>query len=191
MYATNETSTILGVLPGDIEGRSFYEFIQEDYLNAAALYLERTKENDSLAYLRFWNRDHSVASATYQAWRLSLVESIQKQSHPLQSPPHLSSVDETSEGGAQSWKANRDPELMPTSETRTSTASLRSSSILEQSKNISNPKYEKEPLEIEGVVSCTSDGLLVVLRRARPLIPGLQEQLMTHRMETGRVPHGA
>jgi len=32
-----------------------------------------------------------------------------------------------------------------------------------------------EPHEIEAVVSCTSDGLVVVLRRARPVIPTLQQ----------------
>ena len=32
-----------------------------------------------------------------------------------------------------------------------------------------------EPFEIEAVVSCTSDGLVVVLRRARPMIPNLQQ----------------
>jgi hypothetical protein len=32
-----------------------------------------------------------------------------------------------------------------------------------------------EPLEIEAVVSCTSDGLVVVLRQARPVIPDLQK----------------
>jgi hypothetical protein len=34
-----------------------------------------------------------------------------------------------------------------------------------------------EPFEIEAVVSCTSDGLVVVLRRARPMIPSLQQQV--------------
>ncbi|KAE9363661.1 hypothetical protein N431DRAFT_356357 [Stipitochalara longipes BDJ] len=31
-----------------------------------------------------------------------------------------------------------------------------------------------DPYEIEAVISCTSDGLVVVLRRARPMIPSLQ-----------------
>jgi hypothetical protein len=36
------------------------------------------------------------------------------------------------------------------------------------------------PLELEAVVSCTSDGLVVILRRARPLIPGsVPDQLRT------------
>jgi len=33
---------------------------------------------------------------------------------------------------------------------------------------------EVDPYEIEAVISCTSDGLVVVLRRARPMIPSLQ-----------------
>ncbi|KAF1811982.1 hypothetical protein P152DRAFT_381628, partial [Eremomyces bilateralis CBS 781.70] len=31
-----------------------------------------------------------------------------------------------------------------------------------------------EGVELEAVVSCTSDGLVVILRRARPLIPGVK-----------------
>jgi len=34
--------------------------------------------------------------------------------------------------------------------------------------------HEDDPHEIEAVISCTSDGLVVVLRRARPMIPSLQ-----------------
>jgi hypothetical protein len=37
------------------------------------------------------------------------------------------------------------------------------------------PPPVAEPHEIEAVVSCTSDGLVVVLRRARPVIPSLQQ----------------
>lgn len=37
------------------------------------------------------------------------------------------------------------------------------------------PQPPAQPLEIEAVVSCTSDGLVVVLRRARPVIPSLQQ----------------
>ena len=36
------------------------------------------------------------------------------------------------------------------------------------------PRLALEPYELEAVVSCTSDGLVVVLRRARPPIPNLE-----------------
>jgi hypothetical protein len=35
-------------------------------------------------------------------------------------------------------------------------------------------RQDIEPYELEAVISCTSDGLVVVLRRARPMIPSLQ-----------------
>ncbi|KAH8804734.1 hypothetical protein F5884DRAFT_754327 [Xylogone sp. PMI_703] len=44
---------------------------------------------------------------------------------------------------------------------------------------------QPEQLEIEAVVSCTSDGLVVVLRRARPLIPDAQKHLVSHEMASG------
>lgn len=37
-----------------------------------------------------------------------------------------------------------------------------------------NSRPDVDPYEIEAVVSCTSDGLVVILRRARPPIPSLQ-----------------
>ncbi|KAH9221371.1 hypothetical protein DL95DRAFT_356085 [Leptodontidium sp. 2 PMI_412] len=39
------------------------------------------------------------------------------------------------------------------------------------------PAPAPDPIEIEAVVSCTSDGLVVVLRRARPIIPSLQQPI--------------
>lgn len=42
-------------------------------------------------------------------------------------------------------------------------------------RRIQPPRIAPEPLEIEAVISCTSDGLVVVLRRARPTIPSLPD----------------
>lgn len=39
------------------------------------------------------------------------------------------------------------------------------------SSNTTPDEQEPEPLEIEAVISCTSDGLVVVLRKAHPLVP--------------------
>jgi hypothetical protein len=47
-----------------------------------------------------------------------------------------------------------------------------------------------EPLELEAVVSCTSDGLVVILRRARPLIPGsIPDQLHSGYGVLAQQPH--
>ncbi|OBW68523.1 MAG: Signal recognition particle 14kD protein [Aureobasidium pullulans] len=35
------------------------------------------------------------------------------------------------------------------------------------------PQINREPIELEAVISCTSDGLVVCLRRARPMLPTL------------------
>lgn len=42
-----------------------------------------------------------------------------------------------------------------------------------------------EPYEIEAVVSCTSDGLVVVLRKARPITPCIQQPIEVPRYENG------
>lgn len=94
MYATTGVSEILGVQPTDLISQSFYYCIQEECLRDAIRCLEGAKENDSIAYLRFWFRN------------------------PLQ-----------------------------------------------------NAAMSIPPIELEAVVSCTSDGLVVILRRARAPIP--------------------
>ena len=43
----------------------------------------------------------------------------------------------------------------------------------EPAANQDSTSQEQPPIELEAVVSCTSDGLVVVLRRARPLVPQL------------------
>jgi hypothetical protein len=42
-----------------------------------------------------------------------------------------------------------------------------------------------EPYEIEAVVSCTSDGLVVVLRRARPIVPDFQPPVAAAQLANG------
>ena len=57
MFATNAVSSILGVRPDQVKGKSFYECIAENCLPEAIRCLESAKANDSIAYLRFWYRD--------------------------------------------------------------------------------------------------------------------------------------
>lgn len=47
------------------------------------------------------------------------------------------------------------------------------------------PRRVVEPHEIEAVVSCTSDGLVVVLRRARPAIPSLHQPALVPQYTQG------
>ncbi|KAH7313106.1 putative aryl hydrocarbon receptor nuclear translocator-like protein 2 [Rhexocercosporidium sp. MPI-PUGE-AT-0058] len=64
-----------------------------------------------------------------------------------------------------------------TSRSSTSSLTLVSPGERLQRRNARSPRPAPapEPIEIEAVVSCTSDGLVVVLRRARPFIPSLQQ----------------
>ncbi|KAF1811983.1 hypothetical protein P152DRAFT_373744, partial [Eremomyces bilateralis CBS 781.70] len=57
MYATSALEQIVGINSDDMKGRSFYYCIQEHCLGDAVRCLEGAKENDSIAYLRFWFRD--------------------------------------------------------------------------------------------------------------------------------------
>ncbi|KAK8079523.1 hypothetical protein PG997_007341 [Apiospora hydei] len=57
MFATNAVSSILGVSPDEIKGKSFYECIDQNCWADAINCLESAKANDSIAYLRFWYRD--------------------------------------------------------------------------------------------------------------------------------------
>lgn len=59
---------------------------------------------------------------------------------------------------------------------RSSTSSLAVVSSFERRRRLQAQflQQDVEPYEIEAVISCTSDGLVVVLRRARPMIPSLQ-----------------
>lgn len=203
LYATNAIAGILGISPEDIKGRSFYEFIQEDCLRAAILCLESAKANDSIAYLRFWSREpesadeaddpadernpdsdsdeelsikleeqmdidpaHPAARATHQAENRPSGDGPQRQANSFQLPSYLSSIDATSNPGTSTPSSSSRPSQEPREHTRGAPSG-------------------REPLEIEAVVSCTSDGLVVILRRARPFIPEAQEQLVAHRMASG------
>ncbi|KAH8659167.1 hypothetical protein BGZ60DRAFT_531080 [Tricladium varicosporioides] len=57
---------------------------------------------------------------------------------------------------------------------RSSTSSVAPASGANRRRSRQASQPRPEPFELEAVVSCTSDGLVVVLRRARPLIPQLE-----------------
>ena len=103
LYATHAAQTVLDCNPDEAVGRSFYEYIDEEYLLGATNAIERAKGNDSIAYLRL-------------RWKSSLEPLYPRQRH-VQRPPMT------------------------------------------------------EPFEVECLLSASSDGLVVVVRRAPPLEP--------------------
>ncbi|CZT10196.1 hypothetical protein WAI453_009322 [Rhynchosporium graminicola] len=101
-------------------------------------------------------------------------------------PNHLSASTRTSSG--ESTDLGQDSAHAIFDQARASRSSTSSSALVSpearvQRRNARLPRSaaapSPAPIEIEAVVSCTSDGLVVVLRRARPVIPSLQLPIQT------------
>lgn len=186
MYATNGIEEILGIPSDEMIGRSFYFCIAQNCLNDAVKCLESAKGNDSIAYLRFFFRDprqddppdpltsaseseddvmtditssedESETATTNGDTSLSRDESSNSRSH-------VSNGMDTS-GGSNSREAsgNLADRSNGHSEARSAGSSLAAGSPYSNARD--------GPIELEAVVSCTSDGLVVCLRRARPVQP--------------------
>lgn len=199
MYATNGLADIIGIPANELCGKSFYYCIQENCLRDAVKCLESAKANDSIAYLRFWFRDprqdnqaehdehmsdgHSSGdeddggvhlselmdhdrseNAVYSDSSNSLRSSVERdhaQSHSMDPESRTSSGNSTDLG------ANNEEAIFDRPE---GPQQSRTSSISSPDEH-SNASWPQEPsrIELEAVVSCTSDGLVVILRRARPV----------------------
>ncbi|KAL1861994.1 hypothetical protein Plec18170_000818 [Paecilomyces lecythidis] len=141
MFATNGVTEILGVTPQQLVSKSFYYCIQERCLRDAVCCIESAKANDSIAYLRFWYRNPLQGDTPS-----SEEDDVQ-----------MTEVDHAHGGSNSELDADRalrsDPGTMADPTRRSGTPNTRLQ------------------IEVEAVVSCSSDGLVVVLRRARPPIP--------------------
>lgn len=178
MYATSGLQDVIGIPAETMRGRSFYYCIAQNCLQDAVKCLENAKGNDSVAYLRFWFRDPRIDD------------------EPLASEDSDEEMTtDTSEGGVDLSREHDSPlserdgmdvdvnDMKPTSRHSSGVSSTRISDTHEaifgearaaESSASSSPDREgivHEPIELEAVVSCTSDGLVVCLRRARPMIP--------------------
>lgn len=195
MYATSGIEQVIGISSEDMKGRSFYYCIAENCLEDAVKCLETAKSNDSIAYLRFWFRDPRQDDQANQSTSESEgtdasmtdvtmseddeeggvhIEHGQSAGLAVTSP---SSGSNDAQAGAQHGDRSRissggalNPALTEGGgvgeQTTNSTSSISMSLTSPESGNTEN-----DALELEAVVSCTSDGLVVCLRRARPLIP--------------------
>lgn len=116
LYATHAIKDLYGEDPLGIVGRSFLDFVDHDCLEGAVDAIDRAKENDSVAYMRF-------------RWRPSAH--LAKRASPITDMPH--SQDATNP--AETFKGLH-------------------------TDNASRARAH----EVEAVVSCTSDGIVIVLR---------------------------
>jgi hypothetical protein len=195
MFATDAVSQILGLRPDQIQHKSFYECIANNCLADAVRCLESAKSNDSIAYLRFWFRDPRT-EADFEAEAGDAMAGIDGRDSP-------SSSDLDSDGGAQlSSPMDVDNDVVVKTEpmspepTKIQAESANQGAVSSSSYTTSSsdgpeqPRQQSphepngpngngrrqdpvEPLELEAVVSCTSDGLVVILRKARPPIPNI------------------
>ncbi|KAF3354425.1 hypothetical protein VDGD_00418 [Verticillium dahliae] len=213
MFATNAVSTILGVRPDQIKDKSFYECIQENCLPDAIRCLESAKANDSIAYLRFWYRDprreedfdeedddeeederRSINSSDSEGGGARLYTQMDIDIEP--SSPKIKMEHEDSQHSMSSISSASNAVAM---ESGSSSGAYQTPPSAGSRTGPSRPSPESgptprarrrrtpvAPLELEAVVSCTSDGLVVVLRRARPPIPASHPPLVPpHSFENG------
>ncbi|EFQ27574.1 hypothetical protein CGRA01v4_03064 [Colletotrichum graminicola] len=204
MFATNSVSSILGVRPDQIKDKSFYECIQENCLPDAIRCLESAKANDSIAYLRFWYRDprrpedfDGGDDEEHQSGNSS-----DSDGGGVQLDDQLDGHMDIDEDGPQIKQEHQIRPGLPSNHSSTAhtvtTDASGSSNGTQQTAATSAPSIDgaaaqpfppagrprnrrQEPpaaFELEAVVSCTSDGLVVVIRKARPPIPAAHPPLV-------------
>jgi hypothetical protein len=198
MFATCGVTSILGIRGEQLVGKSFYFCIAENCLSDAVQCLERAKANDSIAYLRFWFRnplledgrnqnmstadgpssdeaedDGGVRIIRPQAGSDVAIESSDSSPSGLNSDPTLARVHETyEEGNSRSSSGNSTDFGRHDSDRVVDTPAIQRARSSASSISHRDPaRLDVERIEVEAFVSCTSDGLVVILRRARPLIP--------------------
>lgn len=188
MFATESISSILGLSAQQLTGKSFYYCIAENCLKDAVQCLESAKANDSIAYLRFWYRDPlqdgprprdtsmpDVSSDEEdndeggvrirslspdiqpQKQIASLASKLDPQHDQLANQPRIEADKSRSSSGISADSDHTGDEIFDITNQKSSSASM--------------TPVEDGPIEIEAVISCTSDGLVVILRRARPFMP--------------------
>lgn len=178
MYATDAVAQILGVRSDELLEKPFYECIQPNCLDEAERCLESAKANESIAYLRFWYKDPRVDP-----------------NDPVNNEEEDDNDEEVEmeDGGDDRSSPNdsemdvKDPDLKhncmdidkaPDPRQVVDDGGGEVGGIPPDGTHASIPRrvrrQPRQTFELEAVVSCTSDGLVVVLRRARPPIPDPQ-----------------
>jgi hypothetical protein len=175
MYATSGIEQIIGIPSEELVGKSFFFCIDQNCLSDAINCVESAKGNDSIAYLRFFFRDprqdHPSEPATSDSEDdvMTDVASEIDSEADTEGGAERNSRSRSSDGievGGSAATSNANSNGNGVSANRTYSSSRSASSAYSEARD--------EPIELEAVVSCTSDGLVVCLRRARPMMPGAQ-----------------
>ncbi|KAI1821731.1 hypothetical protein F4861DRAFT_551556 [Xylaria intraflava] len=196
MFATNAISSILGIGPDELRGYSLYKCIAENCLADAIKCLESAKANDSIAYLRFWSRDPRARE------ELDGGQEGEESQSESDGGAHLNDVMEFQADDALNHTIKREPidspqmsHAVPLNGLPAALAGQAQSSTTGASPRQTarpGPRGPRPPhlqpiptRELEAVVSCTSDGLVMVLRKARPPIPSLHPPMLPENFENG------
>lgn len=163
MYATHALGELLGIQAEDAVGRSFYHCIAEDCLVDCIDAVERAKENDSIAYLRFRWRDprrrDGEEGEDEEDGATPAPDDDDDEGDDVREGPSSGSDQGTSEG-----EGSEDGSL---ESRRGSTPQSSISGSAGPAPPAPPAPVANETTEVEAVVSCTSDGLVVILRKAR------------------------
>jgi hypothetical protein len=200
MFATSGVSSILGVTPQQLVSKSFYYCIDERCLRDAVRCIETAKANDSIAYLRFWYRDpllgdgnsdvHMSDSDSHDEENVDDEDcgdesddersdgvggnrSINSSGSDIARSNSGRSLDSVGKYSGESPFSRRYPlhRSPGYNQDRRSLDRLHPEHNPQAATGRPTSDDGERPIEIEAVVSCSSDVLLVVLRRARPPIP--------------------
>jgi len=191
MYATSGIEQVIGISSEEMKGKSFYYCIQENCLEDAVRVLETAKGNDSIAYLRFHFRDPRVRpnretpnTSEDEATDEAMTDVTEDEDEggvgveqgDTRTPPALVTHTSTSTSGMDTDNPSTSNDEARTSSNesgapRAAVHPLHSSASSQAPSSPSSTNGHGEYIELEAVVSCTSDGLVVCLRRARPLMP--------------------
>lgn len=173
MYATSGIEHIIGISGEQMKGRSFYYCIGESCLEDAVKCLETAKGNDSIAYLRFLFRDPRQDDETSEdvSSAEDSTDAEMTDAGASESEAEFQSAVPEQAGGGQGAGSQVNTGQPSSGENiqHGSTGGSAGSSHL--STGASTASSTETSIELEAVVSCTSDGLVVCLRRARPAVP--------------------
>ncbi|KAF2626481.1 hypothetical protein BU25DRAFT_343735 [Macroventuria anomochaeta] len=191
MYATSGIEQIVGISGEEMKGRSFYYCIALNCLTEAVRCLESAKGNDSIAYMRFMFRDPrqedppELTSSESEDDEMTDVTSDDDESAEegvrLGGQTSFSGMNSGHQSNASHWNSEERPGNYRTeSGDSTDPADTYRSVFGDDSRRHSSTSslggsasvHHNDDIELEAVISCTTDGLVVCLRRARPMLPG-------------------
>ncbi|KAK8167755.1 hypothetical protein BKA80DRAFT_199788 [Phyllosticta citrichinensis] len=204
MYATSGIEQVIGISNDEMKGKSFYYCIQENCLEDAVRVLETAKGNDSIAYMRFWFRDprvqdphrdpsESEAGETEDEEMTDVTEDEDDTSERSTPTRNLSGASGTdtdlqgssteARGGSSSYgaQASSDESNIPPTDRHAALLGIPRPRSSASSRATPSSSAGNPDIELEAVVSCTSDGLVVCLRKARPLMPTSTQPQQTPR----------